>query len=137
MDRCYLFFLLSFLLLLVVWTTFCVSTVAWPLVFRWSNNLFLVGNSLLQVTQRTITSLCRQKQIHLNLGNYILSWFSKSNNTIKDVLVREAVRWGKMTWFFSTREKCTFTHCPSIKNENIQLFFFTVFQGSAQSTLNS
>lgn len=46
MKMCYLFFFLSFLLLLVeLWAAFEWSAEAWPLVFRWSNNLFRVGNS--------------------------------------------------------------------------------------------
>lgn len=45
---CYLFFRFSFLLLPAALGA--VSAVAWPLVLRWSNNLFLVANSLLQVT---------------------------------------------------------------------------------------
>lgn len=59
---CYLFFFLSFLLLLTeMWGAFEERAEAWPLVFRWSNNLFLVGNSVLHVTQQRLTSFWRWK----------------------------------------------------------------------------
>lgn len=60
-KMCYLFLFLSFLLLLVEpWAAFG-RAMAWPLVFRWSNNLFLVGNSLSQITQRRFISFWRWK----------------------------------------------------------------------------
>lgn len=68
----YLFLRFSFLLLLVeLWGAFAESAVAWPLVFRWSNSLFLVGNSSLQATQRRFSSFWKGKQgkLHLNHSN--------------------------------------------------------------------
>lgn len=52
----HLFFLVSFFFLFV-WAALLDDTaVAWPVVFRWSKSLFLVGNSYWQVTQRRLTS---------------------------------------------------------------------------------
>lgn len=55
-NLCYLFFFLSFLPLLVELWVVLERAEAWPVVFRWSNNLFLEGNSLSQVTQWRFTS---------------------------------------------------------------------------------
>lgn len=106
---CYLFFFLSFLLLLTeLWAAPEVRGEAWPVVFRWSNNLFLVGNSLLQVTQWRISSFCGWKLGKKSIKNTRMEHFLRVKQFNK-VLFDNWKGWKCQNWWCLTLNSANLT----------------------------